>query len=80
MEIDLKITLSIDDLKDFCDALGWNKDNPLTKQQFFKEAIGKYVKQTIKGRRAYELELLKRAEIQDGIGQIDSEIETITSA
>jgi hypothetical protein len=79
MEINTRITLSVDDLKDFCEALGWTNDNPLTKQQFFKEAIGKFVKQTIKGKRSYVLEMLKRTEIKDGIDQIDAVVGAITA-
>ena len=79
MDINLKITLSVDDLKDFCDALGWNKDNPLTKQQFFKEAMGKYVKQIIKGKRSFELDKVKREEFEVGTEQIETAVNTITA-
>lgn len=77
MEINTKITLSVDDLKDFCEALGWNKDSPLTKQQFFKEAVGKYVRQTIRNKRSYALEMLKRTEIKNGIDEIDTAVGAI---
>jgi hypothetical protein len=79
MEINTKVTLSVDDLKDFCDALGWTNDNPLTKQQFFKEAVGKFVKQTIKNKRSYVLEMSKREEVKNGIDQIATDVGAITA-
>ena len=79
MEINTKITLSVDDLKDFCEALGWNNNSPLTKQQFFKEAIGRYVRQIIKGKRAFELDKAKREELKIGTEQIEAAVGAITA-
>jgi len=52
MDINLKITLPTqDELTDYCKALGWAQENPLTKRQFFNQEILKYIRTTVKNYR-----------------------------
>jgi hypothetical protein len=77
MDINLKITLTDTDLKDFCEALGWNKDSVLTKQQFFKKEIKVYVGSIIKSKRLRALEETQRIDLKNLADSTSTEIGNI---
>lgn len=70
MDINLKITLPTQgELTDYCKALGWTQENPLTKRQFFNQEILKYIRTTVKN---YRLQKVEERQIKDRIVELDA--------
>ena len=58
------ITLTVDQLKDFCEAFGWTPASPLTKQKFLNKVIKDYIGNVVKGQRLRGLEKTQRVALK----------------
>lgn len=73
MDINLKITLTTEQLKDFCEALGWDNTSPKTKQQFLKAHLKDHIGKIIKSERLQTLEREQRTALKSLAEVTDTE-------
>lgn len=59
------ITLTVDQLKDFCEAFGWTPASPLTKQKFLNKVLREYIGNVVKGQRLRGLEKTQRIDLKN---------------
>lgn len=72
--MDINLNLNVEQLKDFCEALGWSTKSELTKQQFFKKEIKAYVGNIIKSKRLRALEETQRIALKNLADSTSTEV------